>query len=936
MAATVGRQFCGASLRMDEDDQRLPYSLSRTGDLSASGLASPSFPIWEELDVPSIVTIDCSNGALNDLRSLARFENLQSLAADSNAIVSCDALPVMPSVQVLSLNKNQIVSLGAFLEQAVDKFPALRHLSLMGNPCCPSEIFGASQADCDRYVEQVSSALPTLETLDSTRISREAAPTAPAPIVVKVSAEMLMVRFNEMMDGWHAAQQRGDNTRPMTYLKVKSTLVAEFGADAFRLKKDVINSQMRRAPSKPSVGDATLVSSPRGSRVGSPTASPNGTLSPHGAYHTPETAADPQLRLADSGEVLQVKITKPNNTSLGFKVIGGSDRGYGGLFVLSVTSSSAGELREGDRLLAINGTGLLSSTQSEAERILNRVPRSCQVTVLRPSSGDWKELLGTFGTMPTSTYTRECRRIATAPLVKRSTIMYLGTAQLKGECSMLSAGDLFTCTLAKQPGKGVGIKMGGSLEIGGIFVTEVALNSSAAQDERIQPGCRVLEVGVRSVLYATQMEAAHLIRTSTATEVSIVFQQVSASQWRNLKIRAAADKGSTLVAKANTAREKGDVMTARRLYDDALQMPDLDPALQCQALSGLGMLSKKDCWSQAVEFHQKEAVLCSELGYIEVSARALNFVGNAYRDGMQWDRAIETYEREVDVSRSVNDQVGLARAFTSLGIVHGNQHNLQRAVECHSRALSAANNTQDRAAAARSHGNLGVSYFALKEYDQASKHHTSRLRIAEGLGDKTGQYRALANLVKVAAAQGNQVDGRKWWKQQNALAAEMRSAQAANQRRTATVGQTPSTPGALTATETPTKSVVPLRVFSPPTPPVTSESAGPGPAMPSTRLSFSGADSVISAPQTPLNTPGESTNSDVGRALRGVDKTVASVVHPAQPRDCGLDEEAAPQSSALQSVESEHNVAAVEPTAGSTPAAGGYQLNAATSLEDFM
>jgi hypothetical protein len=55
-------------------------------------------------------------------------------------------------MQVLSLNKNQIVALGSFLVQAVDKFPALKHLSLMGNPCCPSEVFGASRQDYERCV----------------------------------------------------------------------------------------------------------------------------------------------------------------------------------------------------------------------------------------------------------------------------------------------------------------------------------------------------------------------------------------------------------------------------------------------------------------------------------------------------------------------------------------------------------------------------------------------------------------------------------------------------------------------------------------------------------------------------------------------------------------------------------------------------------------
>lgn len=52
--------------------------------------------------------------------------------------------------QILSLNKNRIRGVNDFLMQAVDKFPALKHLSLLGNPCCPSEIFGESREDYER------------------------------------------------------------------------------------------------------------------------------------------------------------------------------------------------------------------------------------------------------------------------------------------------------------------------------------------------------------------------------------------------------------------------------------------------------------------------------------------------------------------------------------------------------------------------------------------------------------------------------------------------------------------------------------------------------------------------------------------------------------------------------------------------------------------
>lgn len=292
-------------------------------------------------------------------------------------------------------------------------------------------------------------------------------------------------------------------------------------------------------------------------------------------------------------------------------------------------------------------------------------------------------------------------------------------------------------------------------ELGGIFVTEIAPGSIAGDDGRIRVGHRVLEVAGRSVLHATQVQsppprprprfltcdrpnlapaarthqlseqphscprvrhlnakvdAAGLIRECTA-QVSIVVQQVPEAQWREIQARSAADVAASLVTAAQTARQRGDPDAAAQAYHEALECPDLDPSLQCQALSGLGAISAaRKQYDNAVRFHSQEADLCQRLGYIEVGARALNSVGLAYRAWGKWQQAISTYEREIETVQAVNDQVGLSRAWSNLGITHGSLKNFQRAVECHSKALSAANVTQDRAAAARAHSNLGISY----------------------------------------------------------------------------------------------------------------------------------------------------------------------------------------------------------------------------------
>jgi Leucine-rich repeat (LRR) protein len=67
-----------------------------------------------------------------------------SLVADQNELTSIDSLPELPLLETLSLNKNDITDLDRFIAAAIKRFPTLAHVSLLGNPCCPSELSGGT------------------------------------------------------------------------------------------------------------------------------------------------------------------------------------------------------------------------------------------------------------------------------------------------------------------------------------------------------------------------------------------------------------------------------------------------------------------------------------------------------------------------------------------------------------------------------------------------------------------------------------------------------------------------------------------------------------------------------------------------------------------------------------------------------------------------
>ena len=51
----------------------------------------------------------------------------------------------------LSLNKNKLLSVDNIVRNAAEKFPKLAFLSLLGNPCCPSDLVGGTAQEYSAY-----------------------------------------------------------------------------------------------------------------------------------------------------------------------------------------------------------------------------------------------------------------------------------------------------------------------------------------------------------------------------------------------------------------------------------------------------------------------------------------------------------------------------------------------------------------------------------------------------------------------------------------------------------------------------------------------------------------------------------------------------------------------------------------------------------------
>ena len=118
-----------------------------------------------------------------------------------------------------------------------------------------------------------------------------------------------------------------------------------------------------------------------------------------------------------------------------------------------------------------------------------------------------------------------------------------------------TTGDVVTLSMYRNPGERLGIKMAGAYELGGVFITDIAPKTAAAEEHKLEVGARLLEVNGRSVVFSTQDAVAHAIKDAGAGEFSITFQVLPMVQWSTIFNHSATDEAFKAVVRAHEARQ---------------------------------------------------------------------------------------------------------------------------------------------------------------------------------------------------------------------------------------------------------------------------------------------------------------------------------------------------------------------------------------------
>ncbi|XP_071120941.1 ligand of Numb protein X 2-like isoform X2 [Mytilus edulis] len=212
------------------------------------------------------------------------------------------------------------------------------------------------------------------------------------------------------------------------------------------------------------------------------------------------------------GEVSTIEIQR-SQADLGISIVGGCDTPLVCIVIQEVFPEGVvakdGRLKPGDQILEVNGEDLTQATHYHAQQALSQYYPVCRVTVYREKAEENR------------------------PIEKE---------------------EILKITLTKEKGKQLGIKLVGKRNGTGVYILNLVPDSLAAQDGRLTPDDRVLEINGKDVSYGSQEEAAQVIQICE-DKVQFVISRRSRPQTPDL-IRSTSCESSASTANSEFRPEK--------------------------------------------------------------------------------------------------------------------------------------------------------------------------------------------------------------------------------------------------------------------------------------------------------------------------------------------------------------------------------------------
>ncbi|MFE2443203.1 tetratricopeptide repeat protein [Streptomyces sp. NPDC059426] len=151
-------------------------------------------------------------------------------------------------------------------------------------------------------------------------------------------------------------------------------------------------------------------------------------------------------------------------------------------------------------------------------------------------------------------------------------------------------------------------------------------------------------------------------------------------------------------------------------------------------------------FGEAIDAHDKAAIVYRGLGDRDGEAGALTNLGSALTELRRFDDAITAHTQAVAIFRETGDGQREGHALSNLGITLNELRRFDDALNAYTRAATIFNKTGNRQDAAHALNNAGGVLTELRQFERAIEFHAAAATILRTHGDRHGEALAFNNL----------------------------------------------------------------------------------------------------------------------------------------------------------------------------------------------
>lgn len=180
----------------------------------------------------------------------------------------------------------------------------------------------------------------------------------------------------------------------------------------------------------------------------------------------------------------------------------------------------------------------------------------------------------------------------------------------------------------------------------------------------------------------------------------------------------------------------------------------------------LGVLTKRQGkFNKSLRNYNKSSQYAQNVGDSVTWAKALQNIGNVYRQLNQTDSALYYYEASIAIKERLDDPLSTAKTVLNLGNYYYSVGDFRMAIDYYNRTRPFYQKANYAEGIGRLENNLGVSYYKLGFYSLSVTHYVKGLSLYDSLRKEDLRVNTLINLAAVLKEMGNTTEAKNYYLQ---------------------------------------------------------------------------------------------------------------------------------------------------------------------------